>query len=318
MPLMSARRTAAGVAAAVAASVSVIAAPAQASGTGAITGAVWQDTNRNGVRDAGEPPFTGQGLMLFNSAGANIASAATAADGSFAFSGLAGGTYTVKFATQDWWNLRSDWAPTTTGSLSYSRTVDLVGTANADIGLRPILRSGDVNSPLSSYTAPNGLSVRSYDDVVSAQDIYTAMSRGGLFGPEAAATTINFDIGTQTDATWSIAGANGTYHDFHATLWIAYLSWLDNYDEVLFHEYGHDWGNYNAEVIQQDDTYSGYLKARGLFGDPRLYTSKAWDPNEMLAEDYRQLFGSPTAANYPQANTAIPAAAQVTGLKEFL
>jgi len=291
---------------------------ADAAGTGVITGHVWQDTNRDGALDAGEPGLGGEALMLFNSSGTNIASAQSGADGSFSFTGLSDGTYTVKFGTQSWWSLRNDWVPTTTGSLYYSRTVTVSGSAVADIGLRQIVRSTDINSPLSTYSAPNGISIRSYDDAVSAQDIWAAMSRGTLFGPEAAVTTVYFDYGTQTDATWSVSGSNGSYSGFHANLWIAYVSWLDNTDEVLFHEYGHDWGNYNAEVVQQDDTYSAYLKARGVYGDPRLYSSKAWDPNEMLAEDYRQLFGSPNAAAYPQANTDLPPAAQVTRLKTFL
>ena len=291
---------------------------ADAAGTSTSTGHVWQDSNRNGVMDPGEAAFAGQALMLFNATGTNVASAQSGTDGSFSFAGLADGTYTVKFGTQSWWNLRSDWVPTTTGSLYYSRTVSVSGSAVADIGLRQIVRSTDVNSPLSTYTAPNGIAIRSYDDAVTASDIWSAMSQGALFGPEAAATTVYFDYGTQTDATWSVSGSNGTYSNFHANLWIAYLSWLDNTDEVLFHEYGHDWGNYNAEVVQQDDTYTAYLKARGVYGDPRLYSSKAWDPNEMLAEDYRQLFGSPNAAAYPQANTDLPPAAQVSGLKTFL
>jgi SdrD B-like domain/FlgD Ig-like domain len=291
---------------------------AHAAGSSAVTGHVWQDTNRNGVIDSGEAPFTGQMLMLFNASGANVASGQTGTDGSFSFGGLADGTYTVKFGTQSWWNLRSDWVPTTTGSLYYTRTVTVAGTAVADIGLRQIVRSTDVNAPLSTYSTPNGISIRSFDDALTAQDIWTAMNRGTLFGPESALTTIYFDYGTQTDATWSVSGNNGTYSGFHANMWIAYLSWLDNTDEVLFHEYGHDWGNYNAEIVQQDDTYASYLKARGLYGDPRLFSSKAWDPNEMLAEDYRQLFGSPNAAVYPQANTEIPPAAQVSGLRAFL
>ena len=105
--------------------------------------------------------------MLFNASGTNIASAQSAADGSFSFAGLADGTYTVKFGTQSWWNMRSDWVPTTTGSLYYSRTVTVSGSAVADIGLRQIVRSTDVNSPLSTYTAPNGIAIRSYDDAVS-------------------------------------------------------------------------------------------------------------------------------------------------------
>ena len=185
----------------------VTSAEAGAAGTSSITGHVWQDTNRNGVMDSGETPFAGQALMLFNASGTNIASAQSATDGSFSFAGLADGTYTVKFGTQSWWNLRNDWVPTTTGSLYYSRTVTVSGSAVADIGLRQIVRSTDINSPQSTYMSPNGIAIRSYDDAVAAQDIWTAMSRGTLFGPEAAVTTVYFDYGTQTDATWSVSGS---------------------------------------------------------------------------------------------------------------
>jgi hypothetical protein len=294
--------------------------PAFAAGTSSISGAVYDDANRNGVRDAGESPFANQLLLLFNASGTNVGSVQTDANGVYAFSGLADGTYTVKFSSQAWFALRSDWVPTTTGSLFYTRTVSLAGTANSDFGLRRIVRSTSLDAPQSSYAASNGLVVKSYDDVVRAQDIYNALRAGTLIGAEAATTTVYFDYGTQTDATTSATGQNGSYSGFQATLWIAYLSWLDadHQDQILFHEYGHGWANYNSKIVQQDDTLSSYLQARGIAGDSRLYSSKAWDPNEMIAEDYRQLFGSATAASYPQMNTAVPAAAQVAGLKDFL
>jgi len=288
------------------------------SGTSTINGSVWNDANRNGVYDSGEAPFAGRLLLLFNAGGTNVASTQTDVNGRYSFGALADGSYTVAFSTQDWWDLRSSWVPTTTGSLSYSRTVSLAGAAVADIGLRSIVRSTDSAAPISTYTAASGLVVKSYDDAVSAPELYAALSRGSLFGPEAATTTIYFDFGTQTDATTSVAGSPGSYHGFTANLWISYLSWLDNTDAVLFHEYGHSWSIYNADVVQQDDTLTSYLQARGVAGDSRLYSSKAWDPREMIAEDYRQLFGSATAASYPQANTDLPPAGQVAGLKDFL
>jgi hypothetical protein len=288
------------------------------SGTSAISGSVWADTDRDGVYDNGEAPFAGRLLLLFNAGGTNVASTQTDVNGRYSFGALADGTYTVGFSTSDWWSLRNNWVPTTTGSLSYSRTVSLAGAAVADIGLRSIVRSTDSAAPISTYTAASGLVVKSYDDAVSASELYAAVTRGSLLGPEAATTTIYFDFGTQTDATTSVAGSTGTYHDFNASLWISYLSWLDNTDAVLFHEYGHSWSIYNADVVQQDDTLTSYLQARGVAGDSRLCSSKAWDPREMIAEDYRQLFGSATAASYPQANTDLPPAGQVAGLKDFL
>lgn len=288
------------------------------SGTSTLSGSVWADTDRDGVYDNGEAPFAGRLLLLFNAGGTNVASTQTDTNGRYSFGALADGSYTVAFSTQDWWDLRSGWVPTTTGSLSYSRTVSLAGAAVADIGLRSIVRSTDSAAPISTYTAASGLVVKSYDDAVSASELYTAVTRGSLLGPEAATTTIYFDFGTQTDATTSVAGSTGTYHGFTASLWISYLSWLDNTDSVLFHEYGHSWSIYNADVVQQDDSLTSYLQARGVAGDSRLYSSKAWDPREMIAEDYRQLFGSATAASYPQANSDLPPAGQVAGLKDFL
>lgn len=288
------------------------------SGASTITGAVWADADRDGVYDDGETPFAGRLLLLFNAAGTNVASAQTDANGRYAFGALPDGGYRVAFSTQCWWELRNDWVPTTTGSLSFSRTVTLSGTAVADIGLRTIVRSTEITAPVSSFTAPSGLVVKSYDDAVTASEVYAALSRGSLIGPEAATTTVHFDFGTQTDATTSVVGSPGSYSGFSANLWISYLSWLDNTDAVLFHEYGHSWSIYNADVVQQDDNLTSYLQARGVAGDSRLYSSKAWDPREMIAEDYRQLFGSATAAGYPQANTDIPPAGQVSGLKDFL
>lgn len=300
--------------------VAAVSAPAaaHAAGTSSLSGAVYDDANRNGLQDAGEAPFSGQLLLLFDSAGTNIASTQTDANGRYAFTGLADGTYTVKFATQYWWDLRASWVPTTTGSLYFARTVALSGSASADFGLRQIVRSTDIAAPVSSYRASSGLVVNSYDDAVPASAVAAALAQGTLLGPEAATTTVYFDYGSQTDATTSVAGQPGSYSSFSASLWIAYLSWLDTFDAVLFHEYGHAWSTYNADIVQQDDTLAAYLDARGITGDPRLYSSKAWDPHEMIAEDYRQLFGSATAAAYPQANTDVPPAAQVAGLKDFL
>src|SRR5207253_2412502 len=56
----------------------------------------------------------------------------------------------------------------------------------------------------------------------------------------------------------------------------------------------------------------------GLAGDSRVGSSYEWSPREMIAEDYRELFGSANAQAAMQMNTQIPAAAAVPGLKDFL
>jgi hypothetical protein len=319
MQLMSARRMASGVAVAVAASITVMAAPAHASGTSAIAGAVWQDNNRNGVRDAGEQGFAGRQINIFDSTGAYVANGVTDANGNYSVGGLAAGAYTVAWDTTDWQSLRQDWVPTTTGSLAFELPVSLQSSARADFGLRQIVRSSDLSAPITTYKASSGLVIHSYNDAVSAQVIYDMLVGGSLVnGPDAGLTTIYFDFGTSTDCSVSVGGSPGSYVGYTASMWLAWLPWLDAPDHELFHEYGHAWGFYNEWMVQQEGDWSSYLKARGLAGDPRVSSSYVWDPREMIAEDYRELFGTPEAAAYPQMNTDIPPAASVPGLKDWL
>jgi hypothetical protein len=64
--------------------------------TGKIGDFVWQDMNRNGIQDSGEPGIGGVTVTL---SGAATATTTTAADGSYHFNNLAAGTYNVTFAT---------------------------------------------------------------------------------------------------------------------------------------------------------------------------------------------------------------------------
>src|SRR3954453_1102342 len=292
---------------------------AHAGGSSTISGRVWNDANRNGIYDSGESPFGATSLYLYDMNGYYAATATTDAAGSYVLSGLADGQYTVAFPNPTWMSMRDQWVPTTTGSVYFKQSLTLAGSAIVNFGLRQIVRSMDINTPLSQTTMSDGTVVESYDDAVTAQQIASAVSNGQLFGGEAAQIVVHFDVGSQTDATTTWAtDAAGNYCCFHSDLWIAYDSWLDNYDMVLFHEYGHAWGWYNGVVVQQDPNLTAYLKARGVYGNSLLNSSKAWTPTEMLAEDYRQLFGSPVAAGYPQANPDIPPAASVPGLRTWM
>ena len=71
-------------------------------------------------------------------------------------------------------------------------------------------------------------------------------------------------------------------------------------------------------MVQQDVAWRRTSQARGLDGDPRINSSYGWQPDEMIAEDYRQLFGSANARGGGQINTEIPLAADVPGLADFL
>ena len=66
-------------------------------GTAAITGRYFCDENDND-RDDGEPPIVGAEVKLLNAAGVVVATTFTLADGTYAFTGLDAGTYSVIFA----------------------------------------------------------------------------------------------------------------------------------------------------------------------------------------------------------------------------
>jgi hypothetical protein len=294
---------------------SPVAAPPVSPGT--VGGYAFQDLNRNGVYESGEQPLANEHLFLYDGSGMYLGNAYSDATGWYQFGGLPDGAYRVQFAPASWWAIRADWVPDTTGSLLAVRNVQLTGSARVDFGWRAIVRSTDASAPFSSYQGPNGLQVKSYDDVVMAKDIYDRLMSGSLVGPEAQFTTIRFDF-TSTGTTSIMAGqTNGVYTSFDATSNVSYVSWLDG-DGELFHEYGHAWSYYNAYIVQQDPTFTAYLRARGLIDDLRVGTSYSWDPREMIAEDYRQLFGTPSAQALTQMNRDIPAAKDVVGLKDFL
>jgi hypothetical protein len=291
---------------------------ASATGTSSITGSVYEDANRNGVRDAGEAPLTGNRIDLYTSSGTWVTGALADSTGQFRFDGLADGTYSVRFATSDWLSLRSTWVPTTTGSLYFVRSVSVAGSANADFGLRQIVRSTTVGSPISAAVASNGTRFESYDDVVDASTLVAAWQQGGLLTAEPSNVVVRFDVNAGNSCVTSVAGSAGSYSGFSASVWFSYLSWLDDGDRGLFHEYGHAWTIYYEQIVQQEDGWGSYLAARGLTGDSRLYSDKNWDPREMIAEDYRQLFGSPNARSYALANTEIVPADQVPGLADWM
>ncbi len=65
----------------------------------AVGGFVWNDTNGNGIRDAGETGHAGITVTLYTGAGATVGTTTTAADGTYQFSGLTGGSsYYLQFA----------------------------------------------------------------------------------------------------------------------------------------------------------------------------------------------------------------------------
>ena len=66
---------------------------------------VWLDANRNGIQDVGEAGAAGVTVNLCNAAGAVVATQTTSANGSYLFSNLVPGSYSVQFVAPNGYDL---------------------------------------------------------------------------------------------------------------------------------------------------------------------------------------------------------------------
>jgi hypothetical protein len=98
-------------------------------------------------------------------------------------------------------------------------------------------------------------------------------------------------------------------------------------DDAIAHEYGHAWSWYWYYLGHQG-SWAGYLNARWttsdgsstLATDSRVGTSYTWTIPEIVADDYRLLFGDSAAISErpTHLNTTIPDPRNVPGLKDYL
>lgn len=136
-------------------------------GTATLGDHVWNDENRNGIQDAGEPGVAGVTVTLYNSAGAVAGTTTTDSSGNYLFTGLEPGEYRVKFT-----NLPE----------GMSFTQRHVGAGEADSDADPttgltqsvVLNSGDVYLHLDA-----GVTLPEADVVVVKRATSTAITAAG-------------------------------------------------------------------------------------------------------------------------------------------
>jgi hypothetical protein len=178
---------------------------------------------------------------------------------------------------------------------------------------------------------PEGVTI----DVNSAGN-WTAQQVYDLLKPSALQLSLigpHFTIKVQdvygSQVVSSASSSGGVYLSFNATM---YLKGVDSTFSIqpeaqIAHEYGHVWTLYHLYMTQNGD-WSSYLNTRWanadgsvrLSGDSRLDSSYFWSRTEIIAEDYRLLFGSALAiSERPLAmNPDLPPPALVPGLRDFL
>ena len=155
----------------------------------------------------------------------------------------------------------------------------------------------------------------------TAQQVYDLLKPSAyqlsLIGPDL---TVKVQTQYPTSTATSAGTGGGAYAYFQAVVYLdadAGTVFNDRPDYVLAHEYGHAWTMYHLYLTQQDD-WTPWLTARGLLGNPLLDSSYIWSRNELIADDYRMLFGdaaAQTQASYINPYVSDPRA--VAGLRDF-
>jgi hypothetical protein len=182
-----------------------------------------------------------------------------------------------------------------------------------------------------SWVSPEGvhLNVNTAGPFTLAK-IYDILKANALDLDKVGPTlTINVQDSYSSQTTTSAGTSGGRYKTYIATMYLKgdNSAFYMAPDTHLTHEYVHAWSGYWLYLGHQG-VWTSYLDTRWstsdgsmvLSDDPRLDSAYAWNRSEIIAEDYRLLFGDSTVlAQAPNhMNTDLPAPSAVTGLRAFM
>jgi hypothetical protein len=178
-----------------------------------LSGFVYVDANSDGVRDAGDGALGGVALTLKDAGGNTVATTTTAADGSYAFTGLAAGTYSVFEAATPGYVEGTNNVGTVNGTPSGTAPagkdeIDAIQLSAGSAGIN--YDFGELGASLSGfvYVDADGNGVRDAGDGALGGVALTLKDAGG----NTVATTT-----TAADGSYAFAGlAAGTYSMFEA------------------------------------------------------------------------------------------------------
>jgi hypothetical protein len=164
----------------------------------------------------------------------------------------------------------------------------------------------------------------------TAQQIYDLLTQSALQLNRIGPTLTIRVQDTYASSTVTNAGATaGIYTSFKATMYLKGVNstFAKQPEAVVAHEYGHAWSLFHL-FMDHNGAWDAYLGARWTTGDgsvtlrsdPRLDSSYTWDRSEIIADDYRLLFGSALAISERPShmNADIPEPGDVAGLRSFL
>jgi hypothetical protein len=226
------------------------------------------------------------------------------------------------------------------GTTAWTASLDTTALSNGSHTLtaRATDTSGNTATTSVTVTASNGLPAGIAQKMVTPEGATIEIATGvsgwttqqvyDLLKPNAYELSLlgpmlTVEVQTQysTDTSIGVSQVNGTYQNYHAIIYLQATSssvFTAAPDYAIAHEYGHAWATYHLYMTQNGD-WSSYLNFRGIAGDPRLGSSLSWDPSEMIADDYRMLFGTSAAVSeMSYINPDVPDPRTVTGLHDFL
>jgi Bacterial Ig domain len=237
--------------------------------------------------------------------------------------GLDGAAFRLAQGTSAW-SLTVDTTSLAQGSHTVSaRATDHAGNV-ATVGVPIMVGSSSLPPGVSDQlVTPEGATVQISSTVTgwTAQQVYNLLrpnaSDLGLVGPHL---TVKVQTQYASSTSTSAGTSGGVYATFRATIYLNASPgtvFATRPDSVLAHEYGHAWTMYHLYITNQGD-WTPWLTARGLAGEARLDSSYVWSKNEMVADDYRMLFGTATAiAQAAYINPDVPDPRTVAGLRDF-
>jgi len=242
-----------------------------------------------------------------------------------------GGSWQTATGTSSWsWS----WSTTSVANGTHTvtaRATDSAGNASTDSVSVSISNStgstgstGSAPNTQGSWTSPEGVKINvSSSGPWTINQIYSILAANAyelnLIGPHL---TINVQ-----DTTASQTATSGSGSSYQAVMYLKGVSstFASHPDSQETHEYGHAWTQYHL-ATQNGGSWSGYLNERWsssdgsvtLATDSRTGTSYTWNPSEIIADDYRLLFGTTAAQSLSHLNGYVVDPRQQPGLKSWL
>jgi hypothetical protein len=256
---------------------------------------------------------------------ATVTVAGTAADDT-ALSGVAvavdGGTYAPAQGTTNW-SLPLNTSAYSNGSHTISvKATD--GSGNVSLATVPVdVQNGLPPGIAQQLITPEGATIQIASDVTgwTTQQVYDLLKPNALeLAKVGPGLTVRLQTQYPSSTSAGASQSNGVFTNFQAAISLQAKPgtvFTDRPDYILAHEYGHAWTLYHLYMSQHED-WTKYLVARGIATDPRVDSTYNWSKVEMIAEDYRMLFGTSAAVSQSfYINPDVPDPRSVAGLRDF-